>query len=179
MSAFPAKVATETSSPQAQQGSSSFQLASVSMDLGLIKGIPGILMLAEIGLGLLHWALIASAVYTTIPAYGWVMFVAVALWVLTIVLFFILFFGVHHKFSSVPWPMVVMGYNAVATVLYLTAFLANAASVTPFYFTQYYGHMAAAAFFGIVVTLLYGASTFFSYLMWKDGGNAASHSGPA
>lgn len=39
----------------------------------------------------------------------------------------------------------VMAYNGVAAVLYLTAFLANAASVTPFRFTYYYGHLAAAA----------------------------------
>ncbi|XP_020335393.1 plasmolipin [Oncorhynchus kisutch] len=179
MSDFPDNVATETSSTQSQQGGSSFQLASISMDLGLIKSIPGILMLAEIGLGLLQWALIASA-SSLIPAYGWVMFVAVTLWLLTIILFFMLFFGAYHKLSSVPWPMLVMVYNAMATVLYLTAFLANAASVAPYISTYFYGHMAAAAFFGIVVTLLYGASTFFSYLAWKgDGGNTASNSGPA
>lgn len=38
-----------------------------------------------------------------------------------------------------------MVYQAVATVLYLTAFLANAASVRPFYLSYFYGHMAAAA----------------------------------
>ena len=58
------------------------------------------------GLGLLQWALIASA-SSLIPAYGWVMFVAVTLWLLTIILFFMLFFGAYHKLSSVPWPMLV------------------------------------------------------------------------
>jgi hypothetical protein len=38
-----------------------------------------------------------------------------------------------------------MVYNAMATVLYLTAFLANAASVAPYISTYFYGHMAAAA----------------------------------
>ncbi|KAL0968177.1 hypothetical protein UPYG_G00263390 [Umbra pygmaea] len=179
MADFPANVATVTSSHQSQQSSSTYQLASVSLDLGLVKSIDGLLMLAEIGVGLLHWTLIASAFYTMVPAYGWVMFVAVTLWVLTIVLFLILFLGVHHNFNSVSWPMVVMVYNGVSTVLYLTAFLANAASVSPYYNKLYYGHMAAAAFFGIIVTLLYGASTFFSYMTWRDvGGNAAGSTVP-
>lgn len=38
-----------------------------------------------------------------------------------------------------------MAYHGIATVLYLTAFLANAASVHPYRFTYFYGHMAAAA----------------------------------
>lgn len=34
-------------------------------------------------------------------------------------------------------------------------------------------------FFGAVVTLAYGVSTFFSYLDWKgDGGNAATNTVP-
>lgn len=39
----------------------------------------------------------------------------------------------------------VMVYNGVAAALYLTAFLANAASVNPFRLTYFYGHLAAAA----------------------------------
>lgn len=39
----------------------------------------------------------------------------------------------------------VMVYNGVAAALYLTAFLANAASVNPFRYTYFYNHLAAAA----------------------------------
>uniref|UniRef100_A0A665V6F9 MARVEL domain-containing protein n=1 Tax=Echeneis naucrates TaxID=173247 RepID=A0A665V6F9_ECHNA len=71
---------------------------------------------------------------------------------------------------------IVMLYNATATVLYLTAFLTNAASVHPFSHNYYYGHFAAAAFFGALVTVAYGVSAFFSYLDWRgDGGNAATN----
>ncbi|XP_077953680.1 plasmolipin-like [Gasterosteus aculeatus] len=74
---------------------------------------------------------------------------------------------------------IVMVYHSAATVLYLSAFLANAASVQPWRFTYFYNHMAAAAFFGAVVTIAYGASAFFSYLDWKgDGGNAANTTVP-
>ncbi|XP_028441964.1 plasmolipin isoform X2 [Perca flavescens] len=133
-------------------------------------------------LGLLQWALIAGAPYTLLPVYGWVMFVAVTLWILTTILFFMILFGAQQKLTFIPWPLTVMVYFAGATVLYLTAFLANAASVDPFYiswYQRYYQQMAAAAFFGAVVTLAYGASAFFSYLTWKgDGGNAATTTVP-
>ncbi|XP_010778987.1 plasmolipin [Notothenia coriiceps] len=128
-------------------------------------------------LGLIHWALIASTSYTEIPAYGWVMFVAVTLWILTTVLFLMILFSTQQKITFIPWPLTVMVYNAAATVLYLTAFLTNASTVHPYLFN--FGHLAAAAFFGAVVTVAYGASAFFSYLDWKgDGGNAATNTVP-
>ncbi|XP_007249231.2 plasmolipin [Astyanax mexicanus] len=178
MADFPGKVNTETSSPQAQ--AASWQLMNVSMNLNFIKTIPGILLIAEIVVGLLVWALIASVVYQAVPAYGWVMFVSVTLWILSIVLFIMLFLNLQQKLTSVPWPLVLLVFYGVATILYLTAFIANAASVTQYrYLPYHYNHMAAAAFFGIVVTLIYGASTFFAYLEWKgDGGNAATSTVP-
>ncbi|XP_070829231.1 plasmolipin [Chaetodon trifascialis] len=183
MADFPSKVTTETSSPSSQQGGNSLRglAAPVTsmIDMSFIRSIPAILMVAEIFLGLLHWALIASTYYSILPAYGWVMFVAVTTWILTTVLFFMILFSAHRKFTFVPWLLMVMVYYGVATVLYLTAFLTNAASVEPFYGFYFYGHLAAAAFFGAVVTLLYGASAFFSYLDWKgDGGNAATSTVP-
>lgn len=57
-------------------------------------------------LGMLHWALIASTPYVHAAAYGWVMFVAVTLWILTTVLFFLTLFGIHRN-SSVPWLLMV------------------------------------------------------------------------
>ncbi|KAM7002915.1 plasmolipin [Tautogolabrus adspersus] len=186
MAEFPSKVNTETGSSNAQtsqQGGNSLRgLASnvtVRMDMTFIQSIPAILMMVEIVMGLLHWALIASAPYTALPVYGWVMFVAVALWILTTILFFMIVFGAQEKITFVPWPLTVMGYNGIATLLYVTAFLANAASVHPFRGTYFHGHFGAAAFFAAVVTVAYGASAFFSYLDWKgDGGNAATNSVP-
>ncbi|KAF7660045.1 hypothetical protein LDENG_00289290 [Lucifuga dentata] len=186
MADFPSKVNTETSSHQAQgsqQGGNSLRglAADVTamVDMSFLQSIPAILMIAEIVLGLLHWALIAGAYYTAVPAYGWVMFVAVTLWILTTILFFMILFGTLRKLPSVPWTLTVMVYNGAATILYLTAFLANAASVHPYQFTYYYGHMAAAAFFGAVVTVVYSASAVFSYLNWKgEGENAATSTVP-
>uniref|UniRef100_A0A3P9H3F5 Plasmolipin n=1 Tax=Oryzias latipes TaxID=8090 RepID=A0A3P9H3F5_ORYLA len=74
---------------------------------------------------------------------------------------------------------IVMVYNGVATVLFLTAFIANAATVSYFKGIYSFGSLGAAAFFGAVMTLLYGASAFFSYLDWRgNGGNAADSTVP-
>lgn len=184
MADFPNKVATETSSPQSQQGGNVIHGMATNvtnrMDISFIRSIPAILMMVEIFLGLLHWALIASTSYTAIPAYGWVMFVAVTLWILTTILFLMILFIVQGKLPTLPWPLMVMVYHCTATVLYLTAFLTNAASVQPYHDNSYfYTHVAAASFFGAVVTVAYGASAFFSYLDWRgDGGNAATNTVP-
>lgn len=183
MADFPSKVTTETGSPSgqsSQQGGNSLRglasQVSSGMDTSFIRSIPAILMVAEIVFGLLHWALIASTLYVVIPAYGWVMFVAVTSWLITLILFLMILFGVQRKLSSVPWTLVVMVYFGVVTVLYLTAFITNAASV---YRIIYYGHFAAGAFFAAVVTIAYGGSAFFAYLDWKsDGGNAATNTVP-
>ena len=58
-------------------------------------------------LGLLVWALIADTPYHLYPAYGWVMFVAVFLWLVTIVFFVLYLFQLHMKLYRVPWPLVV------------------------------------------------------------------------
>uniref|UniRef100_A0A3B5LCM5 Plasmolipin n=1 Tax=Xiphophorus couchianus TaxID=32473 RepID=A0A3B5LCM5_9TELE len=161
MADFPSKVTTETSSPQPQQGAGRLLSSSVLQVLGL-----------------LHWALIAGAPYWLVPAYGWVMFVAVTLWILTTLLFLVLLFSVPQILSAVPWTMTVMMYNAVAALLYLTAFLTNAATVRMFK-PSFVGHIGAAAFFGAVLTLLYGAGAYLSYLDWRaDGGNAATTTVP-
>ncbi|XP_061773047.1 plasmolipin [Nerophis ophidion] len=186
MADFPSKVTTETSPPNsqgAQQGGNSLRAGAANlsskMDMSFVRSIPSVLMMAQICLGLLHWALIAASPYMWAPANGWVLFVAVTFWLLTTVLFFMILFRVQTRLSAVPWPLTVMVYHGVATLLYLTAFLANAASVQPFYYSYFFGHMAAAAFFAAVVTVAYGGSAFFSYLDWKgDGGNAATSTVP-
>lgn len=183
MADFPSKVTTETSPPLSQQGGNSLRgmAANITtgMDISFIRSIPAILMMAEIFLGMIHWALIAGTSYTLVPAYGWVLFVAITLWILTIILFFMITFFAHRQLHVIPWSLTVMVYHGIATVLYLTAFLTNAASVKSNFGQSFYGHMAAASFFGAVVTLAYGASAFFSYMDWRgDGGNAATNTVP-
>lgn len=57
-------------------------------------------------MGMIHWALIASTRDVHMAAYGWVMFVAVTLWLLTIALFFVSLFSINRMFS-ISWVLVV------------------------------------------------------------------------
>eukprot|EP00070_Physeter_catodon_P027272 XP_028334166.1 plasmolipin [Physeter catodon] len=128
-------------------------------------------------LGLLVWALIADTPYHLYPAYGWVMFVAVFLWLVTIVFFILYLFQLHMKLYMVPWPLVLMIFNVGATVLYITAFITCSASVelTSLKGTRQYNQRAAASFFSCLVMIAYGVSAFFSFQAWRGlGSNAAT-----
>ncbi|XP_040354035.1 plasmolipin isoform X1 [Herpailurus yagouaroundi] len=128
-------------------------------------------------LGLLVWALIADTPYHLYPAYGWVMFVAVFLWLVTIVFFILYLFQLHMKLYMVPWPLVLMIFNVGATVLYITAFITCSAAVelTSLKGTRPYNQRAAASFFACLVMIAYGVSAFFSFQAWRGvGSNAAT-----
>ncbi|XP_063134339.1 plasmolipin isoform X1 [Rattus norvegicus] len=126
MAEFPSKVSTRTSSPAQGVGAS---VSAMRPDLGFVRSALGVLALLQLVLGLLVWALIADTPYHLYPAYGWVMFVAVFLWLVTIVFFIIYLFQLHMKLYMVPWPLVLLVFFVAATVLYITAFVACAAAV--------------------------------------------------
>ncbi|TKS73809.1 1-phosphatidylinositol 4,5-bisphosphate phosphodiesterase gamma-2 [Collichthys lucidus] len=128
-----------------------------------------------------------SVPFTMVPAYGWVMFVAVTLWLLTIILFFMTLYNVQQKVTAVPWPMAVMVYHVAATALSLTALVTNIVTVSVGYninldgwaLVQFYRHMSAATFFSGTVFGLYWSSAGYSYKDWRgDGGNAATNTVP-
>lgn len=58
-------------------------------------------------LGLLVWTLIAGTEYFLYPAFGWVMFVAVFYWVLTVFFLIIYMTMTYTRIPQVPWTMVV------------------------------------------------------------------------
>ncbi|KAF7699051.1 plasmolipin [Silurus meridionalis] len=171
MADFPGKVNTQTSSPQSQ--TEPMNIMNVSVDFNFIKSVTGILLLVEIAFGLLVWPLISSAFYWYPPAYGWVLFVSITLWIFTLALFTMLILGIRLKLPSIPWPITLLVFYVVASALYFTAFLANVVSIHYFQDATY-NHLAAGAFFSVCVTVAYIASAVFAYLEWKgDGGNAA------
>ncbi|EHB00652.1 Plasmolipin [Heterocephalus glaber] len=174
MAEFPSKVSTRTSSPAPGAGASASVLRP---DLGFVRSSFGVLMLLQLALGLLVWALIADTPYHLYPAYGWVMFVAVFLWLVTIVFFTIYLFQLHMKLYMVPWPLVFMIFNVTATVLYITAFITCSAAVdqTSLKGSRPYNQRSAASFFACLVMITYGVSAFFSFQAWRgEGSNAAT-----
>ncbi|XP_066493235.1 plasmolipin [Tiliqua scincoides] len=175
MSEFPAKVSTRTSSPAS--GSLSAPLSS-TVDTEFLKSLFGVLMAVEIVLGCLVWALIADTYYQPYPSYGWVMFVAVFFWLVTVILYGMYLFQLQLKLYMIPWPIVIVIFNIAAAVLYATAFITSAASVEPYSWPHSpdYNRRAAASFFACLVMIGYGVSAFLSFRAWRgDGSNAATN----
>ncbi|NXR36358.1 hypothetical protein HGM15179_001268 [Zosterops borbonicus] len=162
--------------PGASRARSASPGSPPALDGSFLVSPLGWLMCAQAVLGLLVWSLIAATTYHLHAAYGWVMFVSLFFWILTLLFFVIYLLQLHQKFYMIPWPLVLMISNAVATVLYITAFVTCAAAVQPTSWRQWdYNRRAAASFFACVTMITYGVSTFFSFRAWKGlGSNAAT-----
>uniref|UniRef100_A0A672TII6 Plasmolipin n=2 Tax=Strigops habroptila TaxID=2489341 RepID=A0A672TII6_STRHB len=147
-----------------------------ALDGAFVLSPLGGLMCTQAVLGLLVWALIADTTYYLHAAYSWVMFVSIFFWIVTVLFFMTYLLQLQLKFYVVPWSLVLMIFNAVATVLYITAFVTCAAAVQPTSWRQWdYNRRAAASFFACLTMVAYGVSTFFSFRAWKGlGSNAAT-----
>ncbi|EDL09294.1 CKLF-like MARVEL transmembrane domain containing 8, isoform CRA_b [Mus musculus] len=81
--------------------------SSFAYDREFLRTPPGLLIVAEIVLGLLVWTLIAGTEYFRVPAFGWVMFVAVFYWVLTVFFLIVYITLTYTRIPQVPWTTVV------------------------------------------------------------------------
>ncbi|KAF2983838.1 hypothetical protein EK904_005196 [Melospiza melodia maxima] len=144
--------------------------------------------IAEPVLGLLVWTLIAGTEYFLYPAFGWVMFVAVFYWVLTVFFLIIYMTMTYTRIPQVPWTMVGLCFNGSAFVLYLIAAIVDASSVTKDLDNHNYNSWAASSklqyfqislfpnlffplsqqFFAFVVTSCYAGNTYFSFISWRS-----------
>ncbi|XP_075366426.1 plasmolipin [Mycteria americana] len=169
MAGLPGAARTRSGSP----GSSA---SLPALDGAFLRSPLGGLMGAQAVLGLLVWALIANTTYHLHAAYSWVMFVSIFFWIVTVLFFMTYLLQLQLKFYVIPWPLVLMIFNAVATILYITAFITCAAAVQPTSWRQWdYNRRAVASFFACLVMIAYGVSTFFSFRAWKGlGSNAAT-----
>ncbi|XP_053255198.1 plasmolipin [Podarcis raffonei] len=175
MPELPAKVSTRTSTPAGAQGGG--LLRSSSVDLEFLRSLFGVLMIVEIVLGCLVWALIADTYYQPYPSYGWVMFVAIFFWLVTVILFGMYLFQLQAKLYMIPWPIVLVVFNVAASVLYATAFITSAASVEPYSWPHSpdYNRRASASFFACLVMIGYGVSACLSIRAWRGyGSNTAT-----
>ncbi|KAM4705123.1 CKLF-like MARVEL transmembrane domain-containing protein 8 [Rhinophrynus dorsalis] len=156
---------TTTSSSHSDAFSTS---GSLSYDRGFLRTVPGVLLLAEIIFGLLVWALIAGSEYFRFPAFGWVMFVAVFYWVLSVFFLILYLTRAYTRIHKVPWSLVGLCFNGSAFVLYLIAAIIEAASVGKDMHRHHdYNSWTASAFFAFAVTVCYAVSTYFSFQSWR------------
>ncbi|XP_054935756.1 CKLF-like MARVEL transmembrane domain-containing protein 8 isoform X2 [Physeter macrocephalus] len=116
--------------------------SSFAYDREFLRTLPGLLIVAEIVLGLLVWTLIAGTEYFRVPAFGWVMFVAVFYWGLC--------------------------FNGSAFVLYLSAAIVDASSVSLERDSHNFNSWAASSFFAFLVTICYAGNTYFSFIAWRS-----------
>uniref|UniRef100_A0A8C8S8B0 CKLF like MARVEL transmembrane domain containing 8 n=1 Tax=Pelusios castaneus TaxID=367368 RepID=A0A8C8S8B0_9SAUR len=141
---------------------------ALAYDREFLRTAPGVLMLAEIVLGLLVWTLIAGTEYFLYPAFGWVMFVAVFYWVLTIFFLIIYMTMTYTRIPQVPWTTVGLCFNGSAFILYLIAAIVDASSVTNEQNSHNYNSWAASSFFAFMVTFCYAGNAYFSFISWRS-----------
>ncbi|XP_032892091.1 plasmolipin [Amblyraja radiata] len=174
MADFPDKVNTQTSTGSNARGN-----FPIGIDTYFLKSFFGILMIVELVFGLLVWALISgSRISAGDEAFGWVIFVAIFLWIFTIILFLFYLLNLTSKLPKVPWDQLRLYFNLAATILYLTAFITNASSIDPTSIrgTYKYNNRAASAFFAGVVMIAYGLSTLLALLSLRGGRDNAATS---
>ncbi|XP_072797033.1 CKLF-like MARVEL transmembrane domain-containing protein 8 isoform X2 [Vicugna pacos] len=164
--------------------------SSFAYDREFLRTLPGLLIVAEIAstlssnptsceprfgrlfanmvLGLLVWTLIAGTEYFRVPAFGWVMFVAVFYWVLTVFFLIIYITMTYTRIPQVPWTTVGLCFNGSAFALYLSAAIVDASSVSLERDSHNFNSWAASSFFAFLVTICYAGNTYFSFVAWRS-----------
>ncbi|XP_072797032.1 CKLF-like MARVEL transmembrane domain-containing protein 8 isoform X1 [Vicugna pacos] len=128
---------------------------------------PSLLQFVQV-LGLLVWTLIAGTEYFRVPAFGWVMFVAVFYWVLTVFFLIIYITMTYTRIPQVPWTTVGLCFNGSAFALYLSAAIVDASSVSLERDSHNFNSWAASSFFAFLVTICYAGNTYFSFVAWRS-----------
>uniref|UniRef100_A0A8C0Y1Z9 CKLF-like MARVEL transmembrane domain containing 8a n=1 Tax=Cyprinus carpio carpio TaxID=630221 RepID=A0A8C0Y1Z9_CYPCA len=159
-------VITTESSPYLECGNSS--TGTPWYDKESVQNVSEYLIFVEVILGLLVWALIASTEYFRFSPFGWVMFVTVFYWLLT--LFLLIIKLARGQIRHIPWTKVVLIFNCTAALFYTSAAVVEATLVNQ----GVKGHhdfncWAASTFFAFLVSLSYAGSAFFSYKTWTRG----------
>ncbi|XP_072356166.1 myelin and lymphocyte protein-like [Scyliorhinus torazame] len=134
----------------------------------LLTNIPDALMLPELVFGALVWILVASINVFDQFSQGWVIFVSLLLFVLTLLLLICYFLGWPR--SSTAWCFLDACYHGMAALFYSTAAVLQANSTlrlqnTPF--AKQYQTDIVATIFAFIATVLYVVHAVFSFKRWK------------
>ncbi|NXI74861.1 MAL protein, partial [Anseranas semipalmata] len=153
--------------------SSATSTSSLPSGLAVLTTFPDVLFIPELIFGGLVWILVAASNVTVPILQGWVMFVSVFCFVMTIALLFLYMCGAHGGSSS--WVTLDVICQQIAALFYLSAAVLEA------YFTYAIGFSAAfpetaliyreniaAVVFAFVATLLYVIHSIYSLRRWKS-----------
>uniref|UniRef100_A0A8D0C1C8 Mal, T cell differentiation protein like n=1 Tax=Salvator merianae TaxID=96440 RepID=A0A8D0C1C8_SALMN len=136
--------------------------------LDVFRTIPYALILPELIFGCWVWILVAATTVYFPLLQGWVMYVSISSFIISLLLLLSYLFGFHKNFET--WRILDSLYHGATGILYMSAAVlqANAtirsetevlAEFTP----RYYQLNCAATFFAFVTTLLYILHAFSHY----------------
>eukprot|EP00079_Xenopus_tropicalis_P012860 XP_002940384.3 PREDICTED: myelin and lymphocyte protein [Xenopus tropicalis] len=127
---------------------------------------PEALMILELIFGGLVWILVAATRVFLPLLQGWVMFVSVTFFVLTLLLLIMYILGSHKDRCS--WILMDAVYHCIAVLFYLSAAVLQAnATITTKNSQKIYQENIAATVFAFIATLLYLIHAIFSLMRWK------------
>ncbi|KAG1940108.1 CKLF-like MARVEL transmembrane domain-containing protein 8b [Pimephales promelas] len=143
--------------------------SKLAYDGNFIRSACGMFMAGEIVFGLLVWTLIGGTEYLHVPALGWVMFVSVLCWVLTVILFLLYLTTAHTRIPQIPWTILGICFNGSASVLYLTAAVVTGVSSNVAIRGRYYFiSWVASTIFASIAMVCYAGNTFVNYKSWRS-----------
>nr|XP_029544589.1 CKLF-like MARVEL transmembrane domain-containing protein 8 isoform X3 [Oncorhynchus nerka] len=161
--------ATRTVITSTSSSTDNFSTSTLACDRHFFRTASGLLVFAEIVFGLLVWMLIAGTEYFRVSAFGWVMFVAILYWVLTVIFLIIYLTMAYNRIPQVPWTTVGLFFNSSATVMYVVLAAVDAASISHAVKGHHnYNCWVASTFFAFLVTLCYAGSTYLSFKFWRS-----------
>ncbi|XP_056342386.1 myelin and lymphocyte protein isoform X2 [Oenanthe melanoleuca] len=150
--------------------SSSTSTSTLPSGLAVLTTFPDVLFIPEIIFGGLVWILVASSRIPDSMLQGWVMFVSVFCFVMSICLLCLYFCGAHGGGGSC-WVTLDVICQETAALFYLSAavleaYLTYALGLFPP--GQVYRENIAAVVFAFAATLVYVIHKVFSLLRWKS-----------
>ncbi|XP_069743781.1 myelin and lymphocyte protein-like [Narcine bancroftii] len=133
----------------------------------LLTSIPDLLMFPELVFGGLVWILVASIKVYDPDTLGWVIFVSLLLFALTLLLLFCYLFGLPRNSSA--WCFLDAFYHGIGSVFYFSGavLVANATVRRDNLPGKIYDTLIAASVFAYVATVLYVIHAIFSFKRWK------------
>ncbi|XP_041263518.1 protein MAL2 [Pyrgilauda ruficollis] len=148
--------------------------------LEILRTFSGAVIFLEIVFGTIVWILVASTQIPLPLLQGWVMFVAVTAWFLSIVFLSVFLFGYANRIA-VNWNQADFIFHGATFVFYFGAFLLQAATTSLHYFPRKfnsttqetilsgreYNISIAASIFAFATAICYGCSTALALRRWR------------
>ncbi|XP_040850007.1 MAL-like protein isoform X1 [Ochotona curzoniae] len=142
---------------------SSFTPAEVPSGIGLLITIPFAFLLPEVVFGFFVWVLVAATHVANPLLQGWVMYVSLTSFLISLLLLLSYFFGLYKKIES--WKVLDSLYHGTTGILYMSAAVlqVHATILSESNNVRIYYINTAASFFAFITTLLYILHAFSIY----------------